>query len=102
MKKLIIVLLSVNKKLSLHELLFQVNKQHKITDRGLRQALLRYKMQGVPIASGLDGYSLIKSWKEWEKADKFLLSYIKDFQKVRTRLKKNVGNYLINPKLLTA
>lgn len=101
MKKAIILLLSVNKTISRKELLHQVRKRFAITDRSLRKAINRYISEGVPIASDTAGYSIIKDWKTWEATDKFLASYIKNLQARRTRLKKNVRNYLVNPKLFT-
>lgn len=65
MKNQIILLLSLNKFMSVKELWYQVN------------------------------------WKTWEATDKFLASCIKNLQARRTRLKKNVKNYLVNPKLFT-
>jgi len=100
MKKLIVTILSVNELTSRAKLLKAVQKYYDCSERKLRKVICKMISEGIPVASSLKGYSIIKTWKDWEASDKFLTSYIRKLQSRRTRLKKNVQNYLLKPKLI--
>jgi len=99
MKKLILSILKKHRTIGRVDLLMEVNKTAHCSERDLRQHITDLIQQGEPIQSSLQGYSIVKSWSQWRKADAFLTTYIKKLQARRTRLKKNVNARLVRPQI---